>query len=245
VARLSGVSRDYLKQLEQSRAGAPSAQVLRALAATLRLSPAETHHLFRLARQPAPSSGTLPETMPSRLPAVINRLDAVPAAIYDPCWNLVCWNSRWPTMHGEPGTERNLAVKQFTGLPTRVRRTERQAATYEESLVADLRASSSRYPNDCDLAALIRHLRRSSGRFDRLWRAGTVGSYEGEQVIVDHPAIGRLRVDCDVLTIRDSDYRIVVCTTTPGGLDQIHRLAGTADLAGSAAADSGSVQQRV
>ncbi|MFI6689632.1 helix-turn-helix domain-containing protein [Streptomyces sp. NPDC050485] len=50
LARLAGVSADYLVQLEQGRASAPSPQVLTGLARALRLTDAEREHLFRLAR---------------------------------------------------------------------------------------------------------------------------------------------------------------------------------------------------
>ena len=48
VAQLSGVSADYLVQLEQGRATSPSTQVLAALARALRLSNFERDHLLRL-----------------------------------------------------------------------------------------------------------------------------------------------------------------------------------------------------
>ena len=48
VAQLSGVSADYIVQLEQGRATSPSTQVLAALARALRLSNFERDHLLRL-----------------------------------------------------------------------------------------------------------------------------------------------------------------------------------------------------
>jgi transcriptional regulator with XRE-family HTH domain len=56
VAQLSGVSVDYLIQLEQGRAKAPSPQVLTALSQALRLSNVERIHLFFLAGQSSQDS---------------------------------------------------------------------------------------------------------------------------------------------------------------------------------------------
>ena len=49
VAGLAGVSVDYLVRLEQGRARHPSAQVVEALARSLRLSGTERSHLLSLA----------------------------------------------------------------------------------------------------------------------------------------------------------------------------------------------------
>src|SRR3954465_13061372 len=60
VARLTGVSVDYLARLEQGRATRPSPQVLDALARTLRLTDPERGHLHRGARPALPAAGRGP-----------------------------------------------------------------------------------------------------------------------------------------------------------------------------------------
>jgi len=49
VARLAGVSLDYLTRLEQGRATNPSPSMLAALASALRLTDAERSHLYSVA----------------------------------------------------------------------------------------------------------------------------------------------------------------------------------------------------
>jgi transcriptional regulator with XRE-family HTH domain len=71
LAHLAGVSRDYLIQLEQGRASAPSPQVLTALARALRLTGAERAHLFWLADQLAPDGQRIHDTLPDS----VRRLD--------------------------------------------------------------------------------------------------------------------------------------------------------------------------
>src|SRR4051794_41230946 len=59
VARLAGLSVDYLARLEQGRASAPSPSVLGPLAGALRLSDDERAHLFRIAGQAPPGAGQI------------------------------------------------------------------------------------------------------------------------------------------------------------------------------------------
>ena len=55
---------------------------------------------------------------------MVNQLPGNPAAIYDPSWSPIIWNSMWATIFGDPyerpERERNKVWRYFTGLPTRV-----------------------------------------------------------------------------------------------------------------------------
>src|SRR5690606_5290542 len=65
LARLAGLSVDYVVRLEQGRSTNPSPQVLSALARALRLSTAEREHLFVLAGQAVPSAGQVSDHVPA------------------------------------------------------------------------------------------------------------------------------------------------------------------------------------
>jgi transcriptional regulator with XRE-family HTH domain len=220
VAQLAGVSLDYLVQLEQGRATAPSPQVLNALARALRLNENERAHVFQLAGQPAPGDGQVRETLPNGVARMIRQLSGSPAAVYDVRWNPVEWNPLWAAVMGNPldrpERERNMAWRYFTGLPTRVVRSSDEQRGYEETIAADLRSTSGRYPSDPRLARLIADLRAASSRFDELWDARRITTYEREHKIIAHPDLGMLRVDCDILTTQRHDLRIVVYTAAPG-----------------------------
>ncbi|HEY4280670.1 MAG TPA: hypothetical protein VGM91_20805, partial [Conexibacter sp.] len=45
-----------------------------------------------------------------------------------------------------------------------------------------------------------------------------------------HPELGSITVDCDILTVRGSDLRLIVYTAPPGtpDADALAQLAGTA-----------------
>lgn len=220
LAGLAGMSADYLVQLEQGRAGAPSSQVLGALARALRLTAAERSYLFHLAGRLEPDGLRVSPTAPDGVRRMVEQLPASPAIVCDARWNPVAWNPMWAAAIGDPlqrpHRERNMVWRHFTGLPSRVMRTRAETGEFEEAVVADLRSSSGRYPHDEYLARLVGDLRESNGRFRSLWEARHVGVYNQERKTIEHPDLGRLQVDCDILTTYRSDLRVVVCTAPPG-----------------------------
>jgi transcriptional regulator with XRE-family HTH domain len=220
VAQLAGVSLDYLVQLEQGRATGPSPQVLAALSRALRLTEDERGHLFRLAGQPDPDERRIRDTLPDSVRRMVEQLPGSPAAVYDVRWNPIAWNAMWVAVMGDPADrperQRNMAWRYFTGLSVRVVRSAREQLQYEQAVVADLRSSSGRYPGDRRLARLIADLRGASPKFRSLWESRRVGAYEHEIKTIDHPALGPLYLDCDVLTTQPNSLRVVVYTAAPG-----------------------------
>lgn len=105
---------------------------------------------------------------------------------------------------------------------------------YKKSLVADLRDVASRYPADRELAGMITALRRSSPEFAHLWELSTVAHYGNERKTVDHPEVGELELDCDVLSVHGANLRIIVFTAAPGSeaADKLQLLTvlGTEDM---------------
>jgi transcriptional regulator with XRE-family HTH domain len=244
LAMLAGVSADYITRLEQGRSTGPSAQVLAALGRALRLSDAETDHLFRLAGQSPPEPGQISARITPSLQRLLDQLEGVPVGVNDAAWNLVAWNRMFAALMGDPsrhtGRMRNVAWRHFTGGLGRAIHTPAGQASFEESAVADLRASAARYPDDANLRRLIADLSKASPRFARLWRSGTVGPHQGGSKIIRHPDVGDIALDCDVLTVQGSDLRIVAYTAGPGteAAEKLRLLAviGTQAMASQAPA---------
>jgi transcriptional regulator with XRE-family HTH domain len=220
LAILAGVSPDYITQLEQGRASTPSAQVLIALSRTLQLSETEQEHLFRLARQPAPSNQRPGASLAAEVMRLINQLEASPAAVYDALWSPVTWNPLWSAVHGDvqsrPNAERNLVWRTFNDLGTRLMRTNSDTAAFEERLVGDLRLTSSQYQCDPGLTSLLDDLTQRSRRFRRLWDSRSVDVYDNERKTIKHPSVGTISVTCNVLLTRRSDLRVIVYTPETG-----------------------------
>lgn len=231
LAALAGISVEYVVRLEQGRVRTPSAQVCSALARALRLSGDEHAHLLRLAGHAA-DPGRVPRMIPGSLHRIVDQLAGNPWALYDATWQLLHWNPLFAATFGDPTVravgERNVLVWQFLGELPRVRQSPAEQAAFEESLVADLRATTSRYPEDPDLATLITRLSRSP-RFGDLWSRGSVGGHESARKLVEHPEVGDIALDSDVLTTQGTDLRLVVYTPRPG-TDAADKLALVAAL---------------
>jgi transcriptional regulator with XRE-family HTH domain len=227
LALLAGVSADYITRLEQGRATAPSAQVLGALGRALRLSREEQDHLFRLAGQAPPRPGHINAQLTPGVQRLLDQLTAAPVSVNDAAWNLIAWNPLWAALTGDPsaqtGRDRNVLWRHFTGQPARVVRTAEDEARFEESSAADLRSATARYPDDTALRQLIADLRAASPRFATLWETRAVGTHRDSHKTFDHPDVGLVTVDCDVLTVDGTDLRIIAYTA-PAGSEAAEKL---------------------
>jgi hypothetical protein len=237
LALLAGISVDYVTRLEQGRATNPSEQVVEALGRALRLSGAEREHLFNVAGLVPPGQGTVPAYITPSVQRMLDRLTGTPVAVSDATWTLLLANPLYTALMGERrGDERNAVWRTFLGSGSRVRHTPRSQRALETAQVAGLRATASRYPADQRLRRLVAELRANSERFAELWDSGAVGRLEASRKTIDHPQVGALTLDCDVLSVAGSDLRIMIYTAEPGTQDD-ERLAllavlGTQTLVG-------------
>ncbi|MEU3186296.1 helix-turn-helix transcriptional regulator [Streptomyces sp. NPDC006923] len=220
LAMLAGISVDYVTRLEQGRASHPSAQVVEALARALRLSVEERTHLFRLAGLAPPGPETIPTYITPSVQRLLDRLTGTPVAVYDASWTLLVANQPYAALMGDPsgwrGIQRNGVWRNFLGPAGRVLLTPEARRALEATLVADLRVAADHYPADQRLRRLVAELRAGSDRFAALWDAGAVGRHEAARKTIDHPHVGTLTLDCDVLTVEGSDLRVMVYTAEPG-----------------------------
>ncbi|MEU7874150.1 helix-turn-helix transcriptional regulator [Dactylosporangium sp. NPDC049140] len=225
LAGLAGISADYLTRLEQGRATAPSAQVVEALARALRLADTERDLLYRLAGHAAPGPDVVPSRVTASVQRLLDRLSHTPVVVYDATWTLVLANAPYDALMGETtawrGRERNAVWRNVARLPSRVVHTPREQAEHEARLVADLRLTALRYPADRALRRLIADLAAGSPRFAELWDADAPPppAEPSRRKTIDHPAVGRITLDCDTLIVAQDDLRITVYTAEPGTAD--------------------------
>ncbi|MEU6140501.1 helix-turn-helix transcriptional regulator [Streptomyces sp. NPDC047081] len=220
LALLAGISVDYVTRLEQGRAANPSVQVVEALARALRLSGDEREYLFRLAELVPPGPDVVPGYLTPSVQRLLDRLVGTPVGVSDAAMNLLVANSMYAALMGDPsglrGFERNGVWRNFMGWPTRVRHTPEEHRAFEAGLVAELRATQARYPADRQLQRLIAELRTTSERFAELWDEGVVGRLEASRKTVEHPQVGLLTLDCDLLRVDGNDLHILVYSAEPG-----------------------------
>lgn len=238
LAELAGVSVDYVVRLEQGRATTPSVGVTASLARALRLSTAETDHLYRLAGLVPPDGGAISDHLPPGLRRVLTRLQSAPAAVFAADWQLLWWNREWAALLGDPAGApprlRNFARDRFPvdGGPARLARwpvAEADRDATDAAVVSDLRRATGRFPQDRRLAALIRELSAGNARFAELWATGAVAAHREDRKTIDHPEAGPVTVDCDVLSDGDFERKIVIMTAAAGSEDEarLRRIAAT------------------
>jgi transcriptional regulator with XRE-family HTH domain len=241
LAALAGISVDYLTRLEQGRATAPSEQVVESLARALRLSDAERDHLFELAGRSAPGLGFVSRRVAPSVQRLLDRFEGIPVVVYDAAWTLIVANAPYDALMGATadlrGNERNGVWRNVVGPASRARQTPEEHAEQVAGLIADLRMTAARYPNDERLRRLVADLQAASAQFAALWDA-VVDLPTGEQSrhkVIDHPAVGPITVDCDTLVVAQDDLRIMVYTAEPGSEDaerlQLAIVLGTQSLA--------------
>ena len=62
-------------------------------------------------------------------------------------------------------------------------------------------------------------LRQLSPRFEKLWQIRPVAIRTSGRITIEHPEAGRITLDTDFLTTRDSQLRLVVYSTASGTRD--------------------------
>ncbi|WP_369068400.1 helix-turn-helix domain-containing protein [Kineococcus terrestris] len=226
LAELAGLSVDYVVRLEQGRARHPSAQVVASLTRALQLSATEVEHAHRLAGLLPPSRGAVSTHVPPGVQRVLAQLSHFPAAVFGADWTLLTWTPAWAALIGDPvglAPERlNLVRAVFTGdvgglaaWPVRNADPGMPAA-----LVADLRSALTEHPDDPALTALVEEMRTTSTDFADLWERGAVSRHVSARKTVEHPLVGDVTCDCDVMTVPGSDVRLVVYTVAAGSPDE-------------------------
>ncbi|MFE6157598.1 helix-turn-helix transcriptional regulator [Streptomyces sp. NPDC056486] len=237
LSQLAGISADYIVRLEQGRARNPSPQIIESLARALRLDSGEREHLFRLAGLAVPGPGTVPRHITPGVHRILDRLDSTPVAVYDATWTQLLANPLYTALIGAwSGPDLNAAWRAFVTSTTRVRHTPESNGALQQLLAADLRRTSALYPDDAALTDLITQLRRRSARFADLWDTGTTAEHQSSRKTIDHPTVGTLTLDCDVLHVAGNHLRIMAYTARPATEDA-QRLAllsvvGTQTLTG-------------
>jgi hypothetical protein len=115
-------------------------------------------------------------------------------------------------------------MAQLPRFGSRVRYTPQSRRALEAAQVAELRATANRYPADQRLRRLVTELRANSDRFAKLWDSAPIGRPEAPRKTIDHPQVGFVTLDCDILSVAGSDLRIMIYTAEPGTQDA-ERLA--------------------
>ncbi|MEV1319742.1 helix-turn-helix transcriptional regulator [Micromonospora arborensis] len=226
AARLAFISTEYYTRLEQARGPRPSREVLAGLARALRLSNAERTHLHHLAgAPPGPPPGPNREVRQSVLD-LLRRLPQAAAIVTSAAYEVLAWNDLAAALMEDfsalPRRERNLVRQVFLGPHPQGRRLYgvSDADAFARVSARRLRATAARYPNDPGVTGLVDELLAGSEDFARLWASHDVGAEHTLCKTFQHPLVGPVTVNCDVLDITDRDQQVVIYTAAPGSASE-------------------------
>ncbi len=224
LARLAGVSVDYVMRLEQGRARTPSRQIVAALARALQLGRTETALLHRAAGLTPPVAGTVEHHIPPGVQRMLARMTDLPLAVFAADWTLLASTELWQALFGAPSVAadpgQNLLVQVFVDESVGAVATAHGGPeAFERALVADLRRSAADYRDDARFREFVAGLRARSARFAALWDEGRAAAHRSLVKTVHHPVTGDIVLDCDVVVVPDSDVKLVVYSTSQRGPD--------------------------
>jgi transcriptional regulator with XRE-family HTH domain len=230
VAQLAGLSVEYLARLEQGRATHPSAAVIGPLARALRLSDAERDHLLVAAGHAPWGMHIAPHLTPSVL-RILDRLEDTPVHVTDDCFTVVHANALAIALLGEDLVGTSYARSMFLGADIRVRDIDGHHGDFRARIVAGLRRATTTSPRPEAVRALVGELQAASTEFAEIWARADIETPGGRRKVIDHPEVGEVTVDCDILHVEDSSLKIVIHTAALGTPDAqalaLLRMIGT------------------
>ncbi|MEU4237173.1 helix-turn-helix transcriptional regulator [Actinoplanes sp. NPDC026619] len=211
LAAVAGVSVDYYIRLEQGRDTNPSAAVLDALAGALRLDDDERDHLHRLASGRREVRRPAPVVARPGLRQLLETVRPAPAFVLTPGSDILAENPEGLALldglAGWPRGRRNIVryIFRHPAARTVVTPWRRMA----EDCVAHLRVVPA-----AQTEALVEELLAVSADFADLWAHYDVRVKSGTHRAFQHPAVGRLDLNSEVLTVADGQ-RLVVFQAAP------------------------------
>ncbi|MDV9190690.1 helix-turn-helix transcriptional regulator [Streptomyces sp. SR27] len=223
VAHLSGVGVTWYTWLEQGRPINASAQVLDAVARTLRLDRPEREHLYHLAEVPyAPerSAGDVQEVSPE-IQGILDALEPHPAVLYNARYDVLATNTVYERLFFQDGQTPDTgpfsirnALWALFGVPgplCPVVDRKRESAL----MVARLRGAYGRHAGEPAWEELVRGLAEVSPEFTRLWRGGDVVPPGTRVKVLRHARVGEVRLTSVSLSVNGMpECRIVAYTPT-------------------------------
>ncbi|MFJ6566319.1 helix-turn-helix transcriptional regulator [Streptomyces sp. NPDC091292] len=220
VAQLAGMSVDYYTRLEQRRGPRPSRQMLGALARALRLSGDERDHLFHLAGEEPPRSGTASAHVRPGLLLILDRLYDSPALILNDYGDVLAQNRMSAALTGDlsalPPADRNMVRRFFLCPGVRDLFPPEDQPVHARAHVASLRAVTAARPDDPAPAALVAELLAASEEFKALWDSHEVAVRRSATKRFQHPLVGLLELDCEILLTDGNNQSLLVHSARPG-----------------------------
>jgi transcriptional regulator with XRE-family HTH domain len=197
VALLAGVGVTWYTWLEQGRDINVSAQVLEALANTLRLDRQERKHLFTLAGvQVGPARGEC-GVLPASVQKTLDAVSPYPAVVLNARYDFLAFNEAYCrvvlNLREVPVEERNLLWMTFVSREWRCIFAE--ADSMQMHMVAGFRAAMADHLGEPSWQDLLQQLLAGSTVFAELWERYEVAAPSNRIKVLENPAAGMLRIE--------------------------------------------------
>ena len=201
----------------------PSPRVLDGLSAALGLDDAARRRLFALADTTVPAATGPSRTVRPHVAAMLRRMPDTAAIVTDAAYDVVAYTPLAGRLLGHLTEQPNLARRRFLDNA----HWSSASDEFAEVAVSRLRAAVARYPDDARLAALVAELHAGSAEFSQVWQGNPVRAAGHRTKTTDHAEVGKLFLNCDVLTVPDDDQQVVFVTADPGSPSEraLRRLA--------------------
>ncbi|TDN91515.1 helix-turn-helix transcriptional regulator [Microbacterium sp. BK668] len=220
VATLSDMSTDYYTRLEQSRGPQPSEQMLAAIARGMRLTLDERDHLFRLAGHTAPARALRSEHVSPGLMRVLDRLADTPAQVMTELGETLAQTPAARALFGDEtrfqGMMRSVGYRWFMHPPARDVYPAEDHPALSRAFTADIRTVYAKNGARSRAGAIVQALLAESPEFAALWESHEVRSTHPREKRLQHPEVGVMDMQCQILIDPEQGQTLLVLTATPG-----------------------------
>jgi transcriptional regulator with XRE-family HTH domain len=220
VAALCHMSTDYYSRLEQERGPQPSEQMVASIAQGLHLTVAERDHLFRLAGHQPPTRGPSSEHVSPGMLRIFDRLADTPAEIVTELGETLRQTPPKVALTGDStvftGPSRSIGYRWFTDPSCRDVYVPEDHELLSRMYAAGLRGIVAVRGPRSRAAELAGLLLEQSREFAALWADHEIGVEPDEVKRFQHPEVGRLDLNCQVLLDPHQSHRLLVYTADPG-----------------------------
>jgi len=204
VAQRASISPTWYTWLEQGRGGAPSAEVLNRLAASLMLTEPEREHMFMLALgHPPEPKYVAPQGITPRLQRVLDALPVSPCIIRTATWDVVAWNEAAAALltdYGKlPREQRNILRMMFSS--ERLQSVQEDWMSVARFVVATFRTDAARAGASGEITQLVDELCRTSDLFARLWESNDVTGHGDGLKRLRHPELGLIELEFSTFAV--------------------------------------------
>ncbi|MFI7060780.1 helix-turn-helix domain-containing protein [Kribbella sp. NPDC050124] len=209
VANLAGVSVGYYTRLEQGHASHPSDSVLNALTRTLQLTPDEASHLNALVTSGRPEMA-VEQVSPSALRMIGLLASPSAAVVLGRTGDVLAWNGAAEYLFpGRFGGEWPNNARYVFG-DRRARGLFVEWELVADETVAQLRSAAGHLVEDPAYRELVDELVESSAEFAERWSRREVRRHVSGEKRLNHPELGRISVDYEVVAVLDTPDQYLV-----------------------------------